>query len=229
MKYKGYIFDLDGVLIDSSRIHYRGWKDVLKGFGKDVDYETFRTTFFGKRGVDTLEALFGKGKFNDEEVRQLSDEIDSNFVKTVAEIGLPIPGALEFVRGLKAAGQKIALGTSAPRQNVDAFLEAFSLRGIFDKEVCGDDVSHGKPNPEVFLKAASGLGEAPGDCVVFEDSLPGVTAAKAAGTVCVALLTTTTRDTLSKADFFISDFLDDTLKKIIRPEESAGSKVREKV
>jgi HAD superfamily hydrolase (TIGR01509 family) len=229
LKYKGYIFDLDGVLIDSSRIHYNGWKEVLRALGKDVDYETFRTTFFGKRGVDTLESLFGKGRFKAEEVRHLSDEIDSNFVKTVAEVGLPIPGALDFVRGLKAAGQKVALGTSAPRQNVDAFLEAFSLRGIFDSEVCGDDVTHGKPNPEVFLKAAAGLGEAPGDCVVFEDSLPGVTSAKAAGTVCVALLTTTTRETLGKADFFIKDFLDDTLKRIIRPEEPVGSKLREKV
>ncbi len=229
MKYKGYIFDLDGVLVDSSRIHYRGWKDVLKALGRDVDYETFRTTFFGKRGVDTLEALFGKGKFNDDEVKQLSDEVDSNFVKTVAEVGVPIPGALEFVRGLKAAGQKIALGTSAPRPNVDAFLEAFSLRGVFDEEVCGDDVSRGKPNPEVFLRAAAGLDEAAGDCVVFEDSIPGVTAAKAAGAVCVALLTTTTREALSKADFFIKDFSDDTLKRIIRPEESTGPKAREKV
>ncbi len=229
MKYKGYIFDLDGVLIDSSRIHFQGWKNVLNGLGSDVDYETFRTKYFGKRGADTLTAIFGKGKFSDGEVKRLSDEIDSNFVKTVARVGVPIPGALEFVRTLKSAGQKIALATSAPCQNADAFLDAFGLRGVFDAEVCGDDVTHGKPDPEVFLKAAVGLDKSPENCVVFEDSLPGVTAAKSAGTVCVALLTTTTREALEKADFFIKDFTDETLKRIIKPGESLGPKVREKV
>ena len=229
MKYKGYIFDLDGVLIDSSKIHYLGWKNVINRLGKDVDYETFRASFFGKRGVDTLEMVFGKGKFSDEQARKLSDEVDSNFVKTVAEAGVPIKGALEFVKELKGSGEKIALATSAPRLNVDTFLDAFGLRDVFDAEVCGDDVAEGKPNPEVFLKAASLLGEKPADCVVFEDSLPGVTAAKAAGSACVALLTTSTRDVLNKADSFVEDFADPNLKKIIRSEVSPGPKVREKV
>ncbi len=229
MKYKGYIFDLDGVLVDSSKIHYLGWKAVINRLGKDVDYETFKASYFGKRGVDTLEMVFGKGKFSDSEARELSDEIDSNFVNTVSKAGVPIRGAFEFVRKLKASGESIALATSAPRRNVDAFLDAFSLRGTFDGEVCGDDVSSGKPDPEVFLKAASKLSVDPSGCVVFEDSLPGVTAAKAAGCACVALLTTSTRDVLNKADFFIRDFSDKTLKEIIEPDLFRGPKVREKV
>lgn len=229
MKYKGYIFDLDGVLIDSSKIHYLGWKDVINRLGKDVDYETFMASYFGKRGVDTLEMVFGKGRFGDGEARKLSDEIDSNFVNTVAKAGVPIKGAFEFVRKLKDSGERVALATSAPRRNVDAFLDAFSLRGMFGAEVCGDDVTEGKPAPEVFLKAASGLGVDPSGCVVFEDSLPGVTAAKAAGCTCVALLTTSTREVLRKADFFIEDFADETLKEIIKPEVIHGPKLREKV
>ncbi len=229
MKYKGFLFDLDGVLIDSSKIHFVGWKKVLNSLGKDIDYETFRTACFGKRGVDTLELFFPKGKFSDEEVKRLSDEVDSNFVSTVAEVGVPINGALEFLQTLRRSGEKVALATSAPRQNVDAFLDAFRLRGVFGAEVCGDDVTKGKPDPEVFLKAAFQLGEDPAHCVVFEDSLPGVTAAKAAGAACVALLTTTTADVLRAADFFIKDFSDETLKKIIRPGEFRGPKVMEKV
>ncbi len=229
MKYKGYLFDLDGVLIDSSKIHYAGWKNVLNRLGTDIDFEKFRTECFGKRGVDTLELFFGKGKFGEEQVKQLSDEVDSNFVNTVASAGVPITGGLEFVRKLHESGEKVALATSAPRQNVDAFLDAFGLKGVFDAEVCGDDVVNGKPDPEVFLKAASALGEDPSRCVVFEDSLPGVTAAKASGAACVALLTTTTREVLSAADYFIKDFSDETLKRIIRSEESHGPKVRETV
>ncbi len=229
MKYKGYIFDLDGVLIDSSRIHFQGWKDVLNRLGRDVDYETFRMSFFGKRGVDTLETVFGKGRFSDDEVKKISDEVDSNFVKTVAKAGVPIPGALEYVHALKRTGGKVALATSAPRPNVDAFLDAFSLRGVFDAEVSGDDVARGKPDPEVFLKAASELGETPGSCVVFEDSLPGVIAAKSAGAACVALLTTTTREVLNRADFFVKDFNDESLIRIEMSGESFGPKVREKV
>lgn len=227
MKYNGYLFDLDGVLIDSSRIHFEGWKKVLNRFGKDISFETFRTTCFGKRGVDTLELFFGKGRFTPDEVKQLSDEVDSNFVESVGTVGVPINGALEFVKMLKRSGEKIALATSAPRQNVDAFLDGFDLRGVFDAEVCGDDVINGKPDPEVFIKAASGLGRTPSDCLVFEDSLAGVTAAKASGAACVALLTTTTAEVLSAADFFIRDFSDETLKRIIRSEESHGPKVRE--
>ncbi len=226
MKYKGYIFDLDGVLIDSSVIHFNGWKRVLNRLGADLDYETFRKEHFGKRGIETLERIFGKGKFDGGEVKQLSDEVDSNFVTTVAASGVPISGGLQFVRALKESGAKTALATSAPRQNVDAFLDAFHMRGVFDAEVCGDDVTRGKPDPEVFLKAASGIGESPEECVVFEDSLPGVTAAKAAGAVCVALLTTTTREALSIADYFIKDFTDETLIRIIRPDGSLGAKAR---
>lgn len=215
MKYKGYIFDLDGVLIDSSRIHYNGWRKVLGKFNKDFDYETFRSKYFGKRGQETLDMIFGDGKFSQEEARSISDEVDSNFVDTVADAGTPIHGALEFVRSLKEVGEKVALATSAPRQNVDAFLDAFSLRRVFDAEICGDDVSNGKPDPEVFLKAASALSENPKDCVVFEDSFPGVTAAKAAGATCVALLTTASREVLKAADYFIEDFLDKELGRII--------------
>ena len=215
MKYRGFIFDLDGVLIDSSKIHYVGWRNVLHKFGRDLDYETFRSKYFGKRGQETLDMIFGNGKFSVAESKKISDEVDSNFVSMVGEIGTPIRGALEFVRLLKDSGGKIALATSAPRQNVDAFLDAFSLHGIFDAEVCGDDVSRGKPDPEAFLKAALELNEDPGDCVVFEDSLPGVTAAKGAGTTCVALLTTASREDLAAADYFIEDFLDNQMKTII--------------
>jgi HAD superfamily hydrolase (TIGR01509 family) len=215
LKYRGFIFDLDGVLIDSSKIHFAGWKEVLSGFGKELDYETFRKNYFGKRGQETLVIIFGGNKFSPDKAKEISDEVDSNFVKTVSDVGEPIKGALEFVRSLKESGEKVALATSAPRQNVDAFLAAFSLRGIFDVEICGDDVSKGKPDPEVFQKAASGLDLNPRDCVVFEDSFPGVTAAKAAGATCVALLTTTSREVLKAADYFIEDFLDVELRKVI--------------
>ncbi|MCL5034828.1 MAG: HAD family phosphatase [Bacteroidetes bacterium] len=216
MTYKGFIFDLDGVLVDSSKIHYAGWKRFLNSHDKDFEYETFLRDYFGKRGQETLEQVFGKGRFSAEEAKKISDDIDSNFVSKIAEFGMPVRGALGFVNALKESGEKIALATSAPRQNVDAFLDAFSLRGIFDAEVCADDVSRGKPDPEVFLKAASLLREGAPDCVVFEDSMFGVSAAKASGATCVALLTTTTREVLRKADYFISDFADEGLNGIIR-------------
>ena len=221
MRFRGFIFDLDGVLVDSSKIHYAGWKNVLGNFDRDMDYETFRSKYFGKRGQETLNMIFGDQKFSAEEAKEISDEVDSNFVKTVADIGVPIGGALDFVRSLKKSGEKVALATSAPRQNVEAFLDAFSFRGAFDAEVCGDDVLNGKPDPEVFLMAAARLTVLPRNCVVFEDSLPGVTAAKASGAFCIALLTTTSRDVLKAADFFITDFHDAELRNIIRSKSEA--------
>ncbi len=228
--YKGFIFDLDGVLVDSSRIHHDGWRKVLRQFGKDLDFQFFKREMFGKRGPESLAVIFGEAKFTPQEAKEISDRVDRNFVDTVADSGEPIKGAIEFVRRLHDSGNRIALATSAPRPNVDAFLDAFSLRGIFDAEVCGDDVRDGKPDPEVFLKAASMLCVEPGECVVFEDSLPGVTAAKAAGISCVAVLTTTTREYLKQADFFINDFLDESLSKVVEEKSRVQSqKQREKV
>ncbi len=215
MKYSCFIFDLDGVLIDSSRIHFAGWRKVLSGFNRDLDYETFRNNYFGKRDEETIEIIFGKGRFSSQEEEKVFCDLDSNFAKAVPEAGVPIRGAMKFVRSLKESGEKVALATSARRQNVDAFLDAFSLRGVFDAEVCGDDVSECKPDPEVFQKAASILGEDPRNCLVFEDSLTGVTAAKAAGATCVALLTTSSREVLKAADYFIEDFLDEEMTRIV--------------
>ncbi len=209
--------------MDSSRIHHLGWQKVLRKFGKDLDYQRFKREMFGRRGTETLEMIFGKGRFTPEEAKEISDSVDGSFVSLVAELGHPIPGSLEFVRALHNSGRKIALATSAPRPNVDSFLDAFSLRGVFNSEVSGDDVVRGKPDPEVFLKAASMLAAEPKNCIVFEDSIPGVAAAKAAGTVCVALLTTTTAQYLRQADYFINNFLDESLPDLISGSHRPGN------
>jgi HAD superfamily hydrolase (TIGR01509 family) len=212
---QGYIFDLDGVLIDSSKIQYGEWINVLRPYGKTLDYESFRRDHFGRRNNETALALLGEQRISPEEANRISDQIDLAFVRSVADHGVRVRGALDFIRNLRESGEKIALATSAPRQSVDAFLDAFSLKRLFDAEVCGDDVSRWKPDPEVFLKAASQLGENAADCVIFEDSQAGVFAAKAAGATCVALLTSASREILAGADFFIKDFQDKELGKII--------------
>lgn len=111
-----------------------------------------------------------------------------------------LPGVVPLLESLHAAGFRIALGSSTPWSNIRVVLKAIGVEQWFDAIVSGDDVTHGKPHPEVFLKAAEKIGVPPECCVVIEDAMVGIQAAKAAGMGCLAVATTHPREKLSEAD-----------------------------
>jgi beta-phosphoglucomutase len=197
----GVIFDLDGVLIDSGWAHRQSWYDLAEREDLDMSDEFFTGTF-GMQNYQILPMLYGRD-LSREEIDRLSDWKEQRYRDLIAEkLTLP-PGGARLLSELKGEGFLLAIGSSAPRANLDMVLERLCLNHYFDACVTKQDVANGKPAPDTFLKAAQKLALPPHCCVVVEDAVQGVEAAKAAGMPVIALTTTRDRPALSQADMIV--------------------------
>ena len=214
------IFDMDGVLVDTYRAHYESWRELTQAEGLDFSEEDFAATF----GCTSREVLMGLGRrqgreVSDAEVAAMDARKEAAFRRIIAAQVPVMPGALELLDQLHAAGFRLALGSSAPPENVELVMDRLELGRLLDAVVTGRDVTRGKPDPQVFLLAAERLGVPPGRCVVIEDAPVGIAAARAAGMAAVGLASTgRTRHSLAAADLVI-DRLDelspDRLRRLI--------------
>ncbi len=202
----GVIFDFDGVLVDTGEYHKQSWHDLAKNEGLQFSDEYFYSTF-GMQNYQILPKMAGRELSNDE-INRLSEWKESRFRDLIADGIKPMDGVKELLLDLKSTGFKLAVGSSAPRVNLDFMLGGASLSGMFDAEVSGEDVKNGKPAPDTFLKAARRIGVEPERCVVIEDAIAGVLAGKSAGMKVVAITTSTKREKLlaAKADRVIERF-----------------------
>lgn len=189
------LWDLDGVLVDTSEYHYAAWRRLMRELGRDLSWEEFRATF-GMRNAEILPRLLpGIGR---EEMERLSDRKESYFRDLLPERIPLLPGAKRLVRELAAKGIPQAVASSTTRANLEAILPRLHLPlAVY---VAAEDVSDGKPSPEVFLRAAERLRMPPDHCIVVEDSVAGVEAARRAGMSSLAVATTWPPDRLSDAD-----------------------------
>jgi beta-phosphoglucomutase family hydrolase len=203
----GVIFDMDGVLVDNRDIHIEAFLIYFKRVGLKATYEQL-LGIFGKVNTQIFEDLFGVDTFTPEQIERMGAEKERIYRELFAEKVAPMPGLVPFLNALKESGVKIAVGSSGPRENVDFVLEACGITGYFDAIVDGSMVTRGKPDPEVFRKAAALLGKTPGECLVFEDALVGIEAGKRAGMTVIALETTFTKAQLAGSgyDRLIRDF-----------------------
>ncbi len=196
------IFDLDGVLIDSGPAHRESWRALGAELGIEVSDRAVGAVF-GRQNRDIVPILFGDDR-TPEEVRRLGarkEELYRDLVRGKVPVS---EGAVELVRHYQAGGYQLAVGSSTPRANIDLALGEMGIAELFGVIVSSEDVSVGKPDPTVFLTAASRLGVPPGDCLVIEDAPAGVEAGKAAGMAVVALAGSHSRDKLGHADRVIS-------------------------
>lgn len=211
----GFIFDWDGVVVDSSRQHAESWDVVSEEEGLPL-FEGHFKQGFGKRNEVIIPEIL-KWAEHPDEVARLAFKKEETYRRIVRESGLePLPGVRAILDSLVANGKRRVVGSSTPRANIDAVLEIIQLDGIFEGVVAAEDVSRGKPDPEVFLKAAALIGLPPERCIVFEDSITGVEAGLAAGMKVVGLSTTNSIEALSKAGVAIAvnSFEELTLKKL---------------
>lgn len=180
MGLRALIFDMDGLLLDTERLALDTWAEAGRSLGFDLDDATVRGTI----GLDHVltrayyERLFGSGfPFEQAQVR-----VRERFRAHIRTHGVPVkPGAPEILDEARRLGLKVALGTSSRSLYAHAMLWLSSLAERFDAFSTRDGVKAGKPAPDIFLRAAELLGCAPGECLVFEDSLNGIKAANAAG------------------------------------------------
>lgn len=180
------LWDLDGTLVDSGDYHRQSWRAVMAAAGVDVTGELFRASF-GQKNDRILRDWLGPDATADD-IRRLGDAKEAEYRRLAREGGLTaLPGAREWVARLRAAGWRQAIASSAPRQNIDVMLELIGLAGAFDALVSAEDVTLGKPDPQVFLVAADRLGVAPGRSVVVEDAAAGLEAARRAGMASIGV------------------------------------------
>jgi len=198
---KGVIFDLDGVLIDSGWAHKQAWFDLAAKEGLEISDEFFYDTF-GMQNARIIPMLVGRDLPLDE-LEDLSEWKEQRYRELVSDkLTLP-PGGEGLLRQLKDNAFLLAIGSSAPKANLDIIFQRLKLDNYIDACVTKEEVTRGKPAPDTFLQAAIKLSLAPRCCVVVEDSVPGIQAGKAAGMSVVALTTTRDREDLLEADIIV--------------------------
>lgn len=181
----GVIWDMDGTLVDTAALHFAAWQELARELGRPFTWEDFWATF-GQRNPEILRRLFGE-QLSAAQLAALGARKEELY-RAAARRGVPLlPGARALLAGLRAAGARQALGSSAPRANLDLILDLTGTRPYFDAVVSMEDTTRGKPDPQVFLLAAQRLGLPPARCLVLEDAPAGVQAAQAAGMKCVAI------------------------------------------
>jgi beta-phosphoglucomutase len=208
------IFDMDGVLVDSNPFHIEKWIDFLNERKIPFDRETLPELLLGKRN-DTLFRHFLGPDLTREESKRLSEEIEAVFRKVFKAHAKPLPGLDRLIEECHRAGAPLAVASSAMRKNVEFVVEALGYGRYFHTVVSGDEVTHPKPDPEIYLKTAGHLGIKPADAVAFEDSYPGIGAVKNAGMKCVAIASSfPIEDLRPLADLAIPSFEAVNLEKL---------------
>lgn len=204
------LWDMDGVLVDTGRLHYESWAQVLRGYGMDLTWAQFVRTF-GMNNRSTLQALLGRDP-RDNELQDIAGEKEEFFRAMLPGRVRLLPGVRRWLETFTTWGVPQAVASSAPPANIDALVDALEIRSFFAALVSGMDIP-GKPNPDVFLLAARQLGVAPARALVIEDSVAGVSAARRAGMRCLAVETTHPASALSDAHCILPnlDALDETL------------------
>lgn len=195
---------MDGVIVDSNPYHKIALKQFCKKYGHDLTEEELREKIYGRRNQDWLIKVFGP--LDDDKIKAYGEEKEALFREVYEKDIKALPGLPAFLGRLDELGIVRAIATSAPRSNVDFTLEKTGLGPYFETILDDSFVSKGKPDPEVYLKAAEAVTFPSGRCVVFEDSLAGVEAAKNAGCKVVGVTTTHTREELSETDWVIENF-----------------------
>lgn len=210
------VFDLDGLLVDSEPLQEWAWDQYVQRFGFRLTPNVLHR-MLGRRAVDAVEIAIEMLDLPVTSAEALRDR-DDIFLAAVPGAIHPMPGALELLQELQRRHVPRALATSGHRRYVDLALASAGLTGLFDIEVTGEMVTHGKPHPATYLQAARMLAVAPEHCLALEDAPNGIASAKAAGMLCFAV----TADPHSPHDISHADAILRTLSEVLQTLESRG-------
>ncbi|MCL2128036.1 MAG: beta-phosphoglucomutase [Treponema sp.] len=203
---KGAIFDLDGVLVDTAKYHYLAWKRLAREYGFDFTEEE-NERLKGVSRMRSLEILLAIGKITLSKTQMEAAAAAKNawYVEHLFSMDdtAILPGSKEYLARLRDAGIPLALGSTS--KNAQFILDRLNIAGFFDAVLDGNYVIRGKPDPLIFLKAAAALGVSPKNCVVFEDALAGVEAAKAGFMRVIAV---GAKESLPGADRYVNSLAD---------------------
>lgn len=209
MTARGFVFDVDGTIVDNMPFHVRAFDVFTERHGIPPLTKEKRARLDGQRNREILPILFERA-LDDEEILRLAEEKESVYRELSRGRLAPLRGLLEVLDAADRHGIGVALATSAPEKNVQHTLSELGLFERLTAVVRSDTVPRGKPFPDVFLAAAARLGVPPADCLGFEDAPAGIRAVRAAGMQCVAVTTNFTAAELAahdaEADHVVADF-----------------------
>ena len=196
----GALFDWDGVIIDSSHAHEQAWEQLAAELGRPLQPGFFRSTF-GMRNDRIIPGYSGwAGPGDTARIRELGLRKEALYREIIRRDGiLPLPGVVTLLTALHRAGIPCSVGSSTDRANIDLIMEITGLAPWFAAITAAEDVQRGKPDPQVFVKAAEKIARDPRNCVVFEDAHVGIEAALAAGARAIAVCTTHPADSFASS------------------------------
>jgi beta-phosphoglucomutase len=214
---KAFLFDLDGVIVDTAIYHYQAWRRLANELGFDIS-EEFNERLKGVSRMESLDIILAHGGLTlpDEKKAELAAQKNSWYLELVGRMTSDdiLPGVATFFSQVRKAGLKTALGSVS--KNAPLILERIGMTNAFDAIIDGTKISKGKPDPEVFTKGAAELEVSPTECVVFEDAVAGVEAGKRGGMFVVGL---GSPDVLNQADFVAPSLENLTVNEVL---EKAG-------
>lgn len=208
------IFDMDGVICHTNPYHSLAFRDFFALRNMAPTEAEFAQHMFGKSNSYIFSHFFNR-PVSGTELLTLEEEKEGLFRKIYKDHIEPIAGILEFISDLERHGVKLGVATSAPYANLDLILSKVEIRNKLGAIMASEDVKKHKPDPEVYLRSAKNLGVSPDQCLVFEDSHSGISAALNAGMRVVGVLTSHSIEELPKCDLYINDYQELTYDKII--------------
>ncbi len=214
-QYNGFIFDLNGTMINDMAYHISAWHRIFNELGAAISLERTKQECYGKNH-EVIERVF-PGRFTEEEKTKMSIEKETKYQSDFRPYLKLIEGLDLFLKKAAGLGIKMAIGSAAIMYNINFVLDGLDLHHYFDAIVSADDVRKSKPDPETFLKCAKKLKLSPGDCLVFEDSPKGAETALAAGMDCIIITTMHTREEFTTGNIirYIESFNDSFLDKLL--------------
>lgn len=204
---KGFIFDMDGTLVDNWAYHIVSFNEYLRR-KRLTPIAELSLDLNGRHSNDIFRIMIGEEqcqRFGFETLNQEKEAVYRDMYSGHVE---PIKGLMELLRLAKSKGIKCAIGSSGCRENVEFIIKELGIEDIIDTSISGSDVTHGKPHPEIFATAVERMELKPEECIVFEDAVNGIKAGVAAGCKCIGILTTATVEMLAGAgaSICVNDF-----------------------
>jgi beta-phosphoglucomutase family hydrolase len=209
---RAVIFDMDGVISDTQKLHARVESELLKRHGINLEPDEITRRYAGipdEVFLSDISKIYGVSI----DIEQFADEKWRLMIETAQEGVDPIPGALELIAMLWKAGFKLAVASSSIKAFIDTVLDILDIKRYFEAVVSVEDVLRGKPNPDIFLLAAKLMGVNPTDCVVIEDAVSGIKAAKKAGMKTILLAEEASHDV--NPDITIRDLRELTIERLL--------------
>ncbi|PDH53767.1 MAG: hypothetical protein CNC90_03345 [Cryomorphaceae bacterium MED-G11] len=211
---KGIIFDMDGTIVDSLPYHYEAWK-IFFNENKVENFSEKLNEYKGGGTLDLMRTVYGN-QYSKKELKKMSEDKEKIFRKIYKGEIKQILGFKNFLDELKSKDIMVGLASNAIRKNVSMIINELEIYDYFDSIICGDEVINGKPNPEMFNETIDRFNINKDECLIFEDSLEGVLAAKNSGVKVIGITSSSSNKVLKDAGcvMSISDYLDFKLSDI---------------